>query len=57
MSNYFQTTHPTNGYDVTVEYDEDKRLVNAVYDNDEDVELTPSVKAHLQADIDNFVQN
>ena len=56
MCNQFlTTTHPKNSFDVTVEFDEDHRLVNAVYDDGEDVELTDAVKSHLQDDIDRFV--
>lgn len=53
-SRFFTTTHPKNGLDVTVEYNEDRRFVNAVYSDDEDVEITPIVKSHFQDDIDQF---
>lgn len=56
MSNHFQTTHPKNSFDVTVTFDEDFRLVNATYDDGEDVELNDVIKSHLQADIDFFVK-
>ena len=56
MCNQFlTTTHPKNGHDVTVEFDENHRLVNAEYDDGEDVELTDVVKSHLQDDINHFV--
>ena len=54
MSKHFQTMHPRNGFDVIVEFDEDKRLVGATYTDGEDVELTEVVKIHLQSDIDIF---
>lgn len=57
MTNFFQSTHPKNGDDITIEYDEDHRLVNATYDNEEEVDITPRVKASLQSDIDTFVSN
>ena len=56
-SNFISSTHPKNGCDVTVEYDEDKRFVNAVYCDDEDVDITPAVKSQFQTDINNFVQS
>ena len=56
-SNFISSTHPKNGCDVTVEYDEDQRFVNAVYDDDEDVDITPSIKSHFQADINQFVKS
>ncbi len=49
-----ETTHPENGYDVTLRFDEDKRLTDAYYDNDEQVELTSSIKSQFQADIDTY---
>ncbi|WP_338853888.1 hypothetical protein WE348_21745 (plasmid) [Alteromonas macleodii] len=51
---FFQSTHPKNIHDIIVEYDADLRLVNATYDDGEDVELTDSVKSHLQDDINHF---
>ena len=57
MSNYFCSTHPKNGLDVTIEYDEDFRLVDATYSDDESVDLTPHTKASLQADIDSYINS
>lgn len=55
MSNtFFTTTHPKNGYDVTVELDEDFRVVNATYDDGEDVDMTPVIKEHFQSDANLF---
>jgi spore coat polysaccharide biosynthesis protein SpsF (cytidylyltransferase family) len=58
MSNkFFVTTHPKNSYDITVEYDEDYRLVNAVYtSDDEEIEMSDSIKSYLQVDINNYVK-
>ena len=55
MYNFFETTHPKNGYDIVVHYDEDCKLVSADYGDGECVELTSAIKASLQADIDAFV--
>jgi hypothetical protein len=56
-SKFITSTHPKNGDDVIIEYDEDYRFVNAVYTNDEDVEITPAIKSHFQSDIDTFIKN
>ncbi|APE04065.1 hypothetical protein BM526_19030 (plasmid) [Alteromonas mediterranea] len=50
----FETTHPKNSHNVIVEYDANLRLVNATYEDGEDVDLTDVVKAHLQDDINHF---
>lgn len=55
MTQAIATTHPKNGCDVTLYFDEDKRLTHAYYDNDEEVELTSSIKSQFQADINTFV--
>lgn len=57
MSNSFATTHPKNGYDVTITYDEDFKLTSAVYDDGEEVALNASIKAKLQADIYAYCRN
>jgi hypothetical protein len=54
MYNFFETTHPKNGYDIVVHYDETGKLVSAEYGDGECVEVTSSIKATLQADIDAF---
>lgn len=56
-SKFITSTHPKNGNDVVIEYDEDYRFTNAVYTDDEEVEITPAIKAHFQNDIDNFVKD
>lgn len=53
-TSFFNTTHPKNSFDVTVEYDEDLRFVDAVYDDGEDVDITPAIKSHFQSDINVF---
>lgn len=55
MSQFLQTTHPKNGHDVNVEFDEDHRFVGATYDDGEDVDITPVIKSHFQDDINRFV--
>lgn len=57
MSNALATTHPKNGYDVTLTYDEDYKLTSAVYDDGEDVGLNASIKAQFQADIDTYCRH
>lgn len=56
MNNQLQTTHPKNSFDVTVEFDEDFKVVNAKYDDGEDVEMNDVIKSHFQADIDLYVK-
>ncbi len=57
MTNFFASTHPKNANDVVVEYDEDHRFINAVYDDGEDVDITPAIKEHFQNDINQFVKD
>lgn len=54
MSHFFETSHPENGFDVVVCFDEDNRLVSASYSDDADVPLTPTVKEALQTEIDAY---
>lgn len=56
MNNTITTSHPKNNSDVTVTFDENHAVIGAVYaDNGEEVDITPSIKSHLQADVDKFV--
>lgn len=57
MNRFFQTTHPKNGHDVNIEFDEDHRLVAATYTDGEDVELTDMVKSHFESDIKAFCKD
>lgn len=57
MNRFFQSTHPKNGHDVNIEFDEDQRLVAATYTDGEDVELTNMVKSHFQSDIEIFCKD
>ena len=56
LNNTFQTTHPKNGFDVNVTFDEDFRVVGATYDDGEDIEMNNVIKSHLQADVNHFVK-
>ncbi|WP_063661510.1 hypothetical protein [Aliivibrio fischeri] len=57
MSNhkFFATTHPKNGCDIMVTYDENQKFVNAEYiDDEEQIDITTSIETLLQDDIDTF---
>jgi hypothetical protein len=57
MSNkFFSATHPKNGCDVVVKYDEDFRFVDATYDDGETVDLTDRIKSQFQDDITHYCQ-
>lgn len=52
----FETVHPKNGCDVTLTLDEDCKVLSAVYSSDdEEVDLTDSVKSAFQSDADAYV--
>jgi len=57
VNRFFQSTHPKNGHDVYIGFDEDQRLVAATYTDGEDVELTDMVKSHFQSDIEIFCKH
>lgn len=54
---FLTTTHPKNGHNVTVEFNEDLRVVNATYDDGEEIEMTPAIQEHLQADVNTYARN
>lgn len=52
---YFEATHPKNGSDVTIAYDEDLKLVSATYSSDgEEVDLTDSIKQRFLSEINQY---
>jgi hypothetical protein len=55
MTNKLPSIHPQSGVPVTLNFDDNKQLLSANYDDGEDVMLSDRLTNEFQSDIDSFV--